>query len=129
MENFKYLGSIFTEQADCDKEIQTRIAIAKGAFGNMKKVLTNISMNINLRQRILKCYVFSTLLYGCEVWTMKKNIKKKIKAVEMLFLRRMLRIPWMAQTTNEEVLRRAGTERTFIKQIQQHQLNFLGDIV
>ena len=129
VEEFKYLGSIFTEKADCEKEIRTRIAIAKAAFGNMKKVLTNISMNINLRQRILKCYVLSTLLYGCEAWTLKKNLRKKIEAVEMWFLHRMLRIPWTARITNEEVLRRAGTERTLINQIRKRQLNFLGHII
>ena len=41
----------------------------------------------------------------------------------------MLRIPWTARISNEEVLRRAGTERTLIKQIRKRQLNFLGHIV
>lgn len=129
VENFKYLGSIISENANCDKEIKTRIGIAKTAFGKMKKILTNINMNIDLRLRLLRCYVWSTLLYGCEAWTVKKSMEKRLEAAEMWFLRRMLRIPWTARVTNEEVMRRAGVERRLLKTIRKKQLNFIGHIM
>ena len=66
VENFKYLGSIISENTNCEKEIKTKIGVAKTAFGKMKKMLTNIPMNMDLRLRLLRCYVWSTLLYGCE---------------------------------------------------------------
>lgn len=49
--------------------------------------------------------------------------------METWFLRRMQRIPWIAKVTNEEVLRRAGEERTVIKCIRRRQLKFLGHIL
>ncbi len=36
---------------------------------------------------------------------------KRLEAVEMWFLRRMMRIPWTARVSNEMVLRRAGVEK------------------
>lgn len=80
---FKYLGSIISEKVDCEKDIKTRITIAKTTFAKMKKILTNVSMNMKLRLRMLKCYVWSTLTYGCEAWTLKKNMAKRLEAVEM----------------------------------------------
>lgn len=129
VERFKYLGSIISEEANCEKEIKTRIGIAKTAFGKIKKMLTNITMNMGLRLRLLKCFVWSTLLYGCETWTVKKIMEKRLEAVEMWFLRRMLRIPWTARVSNEEVMRRAGVERMLVKTIRKRQLQFLGHIL
>ncbi|GFS16255.1 reverse transcriptase-like [Elysia marginata] len=50
-------------------------------------------------------------MYGCEAWTITKEIQKKIEAAEMWFLRRMLRVPWTARKTNEEVLKETETTR------------------
>lgn len=126
VDNFKYLGSTITDKAECGKEIKIRIAQAKTAFGKMRKILTNLSMNMNLRLRLMKCYVWSTLLYGSETWTMKKDMKKRLEAMEMWILRRMMRIPWTARITNEEVMRRAGVQRELMKEIRKRQLHFLG---
>ena len=129
VKDFKYLGSIITEEGTSDKEVKTRIAIAKATFGNLKKILTNISMNFQLRLRILKSHIWSTLLYGCEGWTLRKNTIDKLEAAEMWFLRRMYRIPWTARETNEAVLNRAGIERSLIKTVRRRQLKFLGHIL
>ena len=77
----------------------------------------------------MKCYVWSTLLYGSETWTMKKDMINRLEAMEMWILRRMMRIPWTARITNEEVMRRAGVQRTLIKEIKKRQLYFLGHIL
>ena len=66
--SFRYLGSLISEDGRCDAEIKSRIAMAKGNFGKMRRILTNLSLGMNIRLRLLKCYVWSTLLYGCEAW-------------------------------------------------------------
>ena len=78
--------------------------MARTAFTKLKAV--SISRNIKLRTRIklIKCYVWTTLLYGCETWTLSKTSIKKIEAFEMWTLRRLLNIPWTDYKTNEEVL-------------------------
>jgi len=62
-------------------------------FHSMKKVLSALALNTCTKLRLLKCYVWSTLLYGCESWTISKRIKSQWEAAEM-FLRRMLCIAW-----------------------------------
>ena len=44
-------------------------------------------------------------------------------------MRRMLRIPWTARMTNEEVMRRAGVDREMMRTIRQRQLQFLGHVI
>ncbi|GFO14566.1 RNA-directed DNA polymerase from mobile element jockey [Plakobranchus ocellatus] len=43
---------------------------------------------------LFKTYVWSVLLYGSECWTINKETEKKLEAVEMWFIRRMMRIAW-----------------------------------
>ena len=38
-------------------------------------------------------------------------MRRRLEAVEMWFVSRMLRIPWIVRRTNEEVLRRAGVKK------------------
>ena len=65
--------------------------------------------------RVLKTYVWSTLTYGCECWTITSDIEKKIEAAEMWFIRRMLRISWAEKKTNVNVLREGNVQRSLLK--------------
>ena len=78
VESFVYLGSTITNQGNSEREIVKRIGLAKKAFGNMDKMLKNLSMSIKFRVRILKCYVCSKLLDGCEAWTIRKDLRRKL---------------------------------------------------
>ena len=129
VDTFKYLGCTVGESANSEKEIIKRIGMAKAAFAKLKSVLSNLSIGIGTRVRLLRCYVWSTLTYGCETWTVRKDLEKRLEAAEMYFYRRMMRIPWTARVTNVEVLRRAGVERCLMKRVRRRQLKFLGHIV
>ena len=129
VETFRYLGSLVCEDARCDAEIKTRIGIAKANFGSMRKVLTNMNISIHLRLRLLRCYVWSGLLYGCESWNISSEMQKRLEATEMWFIRRMLRVPWTARRTNVEVMRMAGTSRKLVTTIRQRQLRYLGHVL
>ena len=53
----------------------------------------------------------------------------RLQAVEIWFLRRIFRISWTDHVINEEVLRKAGKERSLMKFIRKRQLQFLGHIM
>ena len=78
---------------------------------------------------MLKCYVWSVLLYGAETWTISKAMQKKLEATEMWFLRRMLKIAWTEKKTNEEILNEIGIERSLIVTIKKRQLSFFGHMM
>ena len=47
----------------------------------------------------------------------------------MWFLRRMMRIPWTAKKTNEEVLTEAQTTRQLMTKIRKRQAKFVGHVI
>ena len=127
--SFVYLGSQFTSDARCEKEIRRRIMIAKSAFTSMSKVLTSRDIHMTVCIKVLRCYVWSTLLYGCETWTISVAMQKKIKAFETWLYRRMLRISWKDMVTNEEMYPRMNIKQSLLVDIVCRQMSFLGHVL
>jgi hypothetical protein len=81
-ESFKYLGSISTNDGRCTCEIKCRIAMAKAAF-NMKRPVFTVTLDLELRKKLVKCYVWSTDLYGAETWTLRAVDQKHLESIKM----------------------------------------------
>lgn len=60
-ESFSYLGCLICVGGGCEKEIR-RIGMTRTPFGNMRKMLTNLNMNRQARERLLRCFVWSSVL-------------------------------------------------------------------
>ena len=103
---FNYLGSTITSDGRCDEEIKKRIALSKQAFQNMNCFLKNRAISIRTKTRVVKCYVWSVLLYASECWTLSKDMEKRLEATEMWFLRKMLGVPWTARESNDSIMKR-----------------------
>ena len=70
LEYFKYLGSMLTNDGRCTCEIKSRIVMAKAAF-NKKKTLFTSKLDLNLRKKLVKCYIWSVAFYGAETWALR----------------------------------------------------------
>ena len=55
--------------------------------------------------RLVKAVVFPVVMYGCESWTVKKAVPRRIDAFELLCWRRLLRVPWNARISNQFILK------------------------
>ena len=108
VDHFKYLGSWKTSDGRSDMEISCRIGQVKQAFMDMKNVLCVRSLGVGVRKRLLMCYIWSVLLYGCESWTINKNMEQNHKVTEMWFWGKMMRISWTEKLTSEVVLEKVG---------------------
>jgi len=127
IDSFKYLGSTITSDAGCTKEIRIRIAMGKAAF-NKKKVLLTSKLNLELKKKLVKCYVWSIALYGAETWALREKDRKYLESFEMWCWRKMEKIDWREHITNEEVLEIVQENRSILKIIQKRKANWIGHI-
>jgi len=81
VESFKYLGGILTDDGRCTYEIKCRIAMAKAAF-NKKRALFTCTLDLELRKKLVKCYIWSVALYGAETWTLRAVDQKHLESFE-----------------------------------------------
>jgi hypothetical protein len=75
VEYFNCLGSMIQNNARYICEIKARIAMAKAAF-NRKKTLFSSKLNLYLRNKLVKCYIWRTTLYVAENCTLRKADQK-----------------------------------------------------
>lgn len=129
VERYDYLGTSVNCSVDYCSEIKIRIEKARASFMKIKKLLCSRDLNLDLRTRMLKCYVFPVLLYGVEAWTLNVYCERKLEAFEMWTYRRMLRIPWTEHVTNVEVLRRMEKGVEILHEVKKRKLQYLGHIM
>ena len=82
VEYFKYLGSILTSDGRCTCVIKCRIAMAKAAF-NKKRTLFTSTLDLELRKKLVKCYIWSITLYGAVTWTFQAVDQKHLESFEI----------------------------------------------
>jgi hypothetical protein len=73
-------------------------------FGLMVYVVQYLEM----RKKLVKCYVWSIAVYGAETWTLRAVAQKHMESFEMWCWRRMEKISWTDHVRNEEVLLSRG---------------------
>jgi len=81
VESFKYLGSMLTNDGRCTCGIKSRIAMAKAAF-NKKRALFTSTLDLKLRMKPVKCYIWSTALYGAETWVLRAVDQKHLESLK-----------------------------------------------
>src|SRR3989441_9471413 len=106
---FKYLGSWITEDARSDEDIRARVGMAKAAFWQNKELMRS-NIRLCTKMKILNCYVFSVLDYGCESWTWNSPMRMKVNAFEMWCYRMILGISWRDKVSNKKIMKRVQTE-------------------
>ena len=107
VELFKYLGSLVSSNATHDAEINARIAKATSAFGRLtKRLWNNRNIRVDTKISVYKAAVITSLLFGCETWTLRKAHYAQLERFHQTSLRKIARIRWFHKVTNYDVLKR-----------------------
>jgi len=69
------------------------MAKAKAAF-NKKRALFTGTLDLELRKKLVRCYIWSIALYGAETGTLRAVDQKQLESFEMWCWRRMEKISW-----------------------------------
>ena len=86
-------------------------------------------MDRKLKKKIIKAVVWSGALYGSETWTMRKNEIHSLQAFEMWIWRRMEKISWKHNVTNEQVLAIVKEKRMLIHVIRSRKKKWIGHVL
>jgi hypothetical protein len=115
--SFKYLGSFLTNDGRCACEIKCRIAMVKAAFNKKRTLFTN-TLDLKLRKKLVKCYIWSIASYGDETWTLRSVYQKHLESFQVWCWRRMEKISWTDHVRNEDVLFRVKEQRNILHEIR-----------
>ena len=103
--DFLLLGSRITVDSDCSHEIRRKLLLGRKAMTNLDSVLKSRHMTLPTKVHIVKAMVFPVVMYSCEGWTIKKAECQRIDAFKLWCWRRLLKVPWTTQRSNQSILR------------------------
>ena len=108
--DFILLGSNSTTDGDWSHEIKRRLLLGRKFMSNLDSILKSRDLTLLTKVPLVKPVVFPVVMYGCEIWTIKKAECWRIDAFELWCWRRLLRIPWTARRSNQSSLKEINPE-------------------
>ena len=90
-------SSQITADGDCSHEIKRCLLLGRKVITNLDSILKSRDITLPTEFHLVKAMVFPVVIYGCEIWTVKKAERQRIDAFELWCWRRFLRVPWTAR--------------------------------
>ena len=123
MSKFKYLGQWITQDGRSDLEVKSRIQIARDGFMKMRDVFASRSLDLELRKRMVRCYVLSTFMYAAESWTLSKELEDSGFIAECCAFRIHI------MRTNVRVFEMVKETPRLLRMVKDRKLRYFGHIV
>ena len=70
--DFILLGSKITADGDCSHEIKRHLLLERKVMTNLDRILRSRDITLSTKVCLVKAMVFPAVMYGCEIWTIKK---------------------------------------------------------
>ena len=70
--DFIFFFSKITADGDCSHEIKRCLLLGRKAMTILDRVLKSKDITLPAKVRLVKAMVFPVVMYGCEIWTIKK---------------------------------------------------------
>ena len=75
--DFIFLGSKITADDDCGHEIKRCLLLGRKVMTNLDSILKSKDITLPKKVRLVKAIVFPVVMYGCEIWIIKKAEHRK----------------------------------------------------
>ena len=72
---------------------------------NQDSILKSRDITLPTKFCLVKAMVYPEVMYGCEIWTVKKAEGLRIYSFELWCWKRFLRVPWAARRSNQSILK------------------------
>ena len=105
VKDFIFLDSKITADGDCSHGIKRRLLLGRKAMTNLDSILKNRDITLPKMFHLVKAMVFPVVMFGYEIWTIKRAENQRIDASELWCWRRLLRVPWTARRSNQSILK------------------------
>ena len=81
--DFLFLGSQITVDSGCSHEIKRHLLLGRKVMTNLDSILRSRDITLSTNVHTIKAMVFPVVMYGCEIWTIKKVESHIIDAFEL----------------------------------------------
>ena len=127
--DFIFGGSKIIADGDCSHEIKRCLLLGRKVMTNLDSILKSRDTTLPTKVRLVKAMVSPVVMYGCEIWTIKKTERQRIDAFELCCWRRLLRVPWTAKRSNQPILKEISPEYSLALLMLKLKLQYFGHLM
>ena len=121
--------SKITSDGDCSHEIKRRLLLGRKVMTNLDSILKSRGITLTTKVCLGKAMIFPVIMYGCEIWTVKKAERQRIVAFELWCWRRLLRVPWTARRSNQSILKEISPGCSLERLMMKLNLQYFGHLM
>ena len=103
--DFIFGGSKITADCDCSHEIKRCLLLERKVMTSLDSILKSRNITLPTKIHLVKAIISPVVMYGCEIWTVKKAECQRIDGFELWCWWRLLRVPWTARRSNQSILK------------------------
>ena len=70
--DFIFGGSKITADGDYSHDFKRRLLLGRKVMTNLESILRSRAITLPITAHLVKAMVFPVIMYGCEIWTVKK---------------------------------------------------------
>ena len=96
---------------------------------NLDSIFKSRDITLLTKVRLVKAMVFPVVMYGCEIWTVKKTERRRIDAFELWCWRRLLRIPWTVRRSSQSILKEINPGISLEGMMLKLKLQYFGHLM
>ena len=127
--DFIFGGSRITADGDCSHEIKRCLLLGRKVMTNLDSIFKRRDITLPTKVHLVKAMVFPVVMYGCEIWTVKKAECRRIDAFELWCWRRLLRVPWTARRSNQSILKEINPGISLEGMMLKLKLQYFGHLM
>ena len=98
-------------------------------MSNPDSIFKSRDITLPTKGHLVKAMVFPVVMYGCEIWTIKKAEQQRIDAFELWCWRRLLRVPWTARRSSQSIWKEISPEYSLEGLMLKLKLQNFGHLV
>ena len=122
-------GSKITADSDYSHEIKRCLLLERKAMTILNTILKSRDITLPTKVHLVKAMVFPAVMYGCEIWTIKKAEHWRIDAFELWCWKRLSRVPWTERRSNQSILKEINPEYSLEGLMLKLQLQSFGHLM
>ncbi len=129
MEEFKYLGVLFTSEGRMEREIDRRIGVASAVMRVLyQTVMVKRELSRKVKLSIYQLIYVPTLTYGYELWVVTERMRSRIQAGIMSFLRMVAGLSLRDRVRSSDISEELGVEPLLLC-IERRHLRWFGHLI
>ena len=110
---------------DCSHEVKRCLHLGRKVITNLDSLFKSRDITLPTKVHLVKAGV----MYGCEIWTVKKAEHRRIDAFELWCWRRLLRVPWTARRSNQSILKEINPGISLEEMVLKLKLQYFGHLI